>query len=224
VAADPLFEAILDRQCTRSEYDGQTVPASDLDRLRAAAEAVGDCRVVFITDRARIEQALEFVVAANTRQVESPAFATELKSWIRFNAAHAAATRDGLYAACSGNPDLPVWLGRSLFRFFFTAKSENDRYARQIRSSAGLAVFISGGNDKLHWANSGRSYQRFALQATRLGVRNAFINQPVEVAEVRNEFAKWLGLAGARADLVVRFGYAPPMPKSLRRPVDSVIA
>ncbi len=221
--ADPLFEAILERQSTRSDYDRRTVPADEIHTLEAAAR-VNDGRVIFITDRRQIEQALEFIVAANTRQVGDPAFASELKSWVRFNAEQAVATHDGLYAACAGNPDLPTWLGRGLFRFVFMAKSENDRYARQVRSSAGLAVFVSGSDDKAHWVDAGRSYQRFALQATRLGIRNAFINQPVEIAEVRSEFASWLGIAGMRPDLVVRFGYAPPMPKSLRRPVAAVIA
>jgi hypothetical protein len=51
----------------------------------------------------------------------------------------------------------------------------------------------------------------------------AHINQPVEVPEVRAEFARWLGTPDARPDLVVRFGRAPAMPMSLRRPVQAVL-
>ena len=64
---------------------------------------------------------------------------------------------------------------------------------------------------------------RFALQATVLGIRNAFLNQPVEVAAVRPPFAAALGLAGLRPDLVVRFGRGPTLPRSLRRPVEAVM-
>jgi hypothetical protein len=44
------------------------------------------------------------------------------------------------------------------------------------------------------------------------------------VAETRRQLADLLGLGDRRPDLVMRFGYAPPMPKSLRRPVEAVIA
>jgi hypothetical protein len=62
-----------------------------------------------------------------------------------------------------------------------------------------------------------------ALQATALGIRNAFLNQPVEVAALRPHFAAALGLGDQRPDLVVRFGRGPAMPRSLRRPVDAVL-
>lgn len=93
-----------------------------------------------------------------------------------------------------------------------------------MRSSAGLAVFVSAVDDRAHWVEAGRCYQRFALQATALGIRNAFVNQPVEEASVRPAFARSLGLAGGRPDLVVRVGRAPAMPRSLRRPVGSVMS
>jgi len=72
-----------------------------------------------------------------------------------------------------------------MFGFFFTPKAENDRYARQVRSSSGLAFIVSDQNYPVHWVQAGRSYQRFALQATRLGIRHAHLNQPVEVPAVR---------------------------------------
>lgn len=219
---DPMFDAILERQCTRSDYDGRSVAADDLKQLEAAANVDG-CHIHIVSDQAMIEQILELSVAANTQQIKDPAFAGELKSWIRFNGAHAAETRDGLHSACTGNPSIPRLLGGVLFGMAFTPDGENDKLAKQVRSSSGLAVFVTDRDDKAHWVQSGRSYQRFALQATALGVRHAFVNQPVDIPSVRSEFSKLLGLTGGRADLVVRFGYAPVMPRSLRRPVDSVI-
>ena len=37
------------------------------------------------------------------------------------------------------------------------------------------------------------------------------------------EFANWLGLPNKRPDLIIRFGRAPALPRSLRRPVSEVI-
>ena len=123
----------------------------------------------------------------------------------------------------SGNPSVPRWLGSLLFKLLFRTQHENDKYATHIRSSAGIAIFISEANDKAHWLEAGRCYERFALQAAALRIRNAFINQPVEVSALRSHFANALGIGGHRPDLVVRFGRGPEMPRSLRRPVQAVL-
>ena len=132
-------------------------------------------------------------------------------------------TGDGLFSGATGNPVMPRWLGSRLMGLFFTPKSENERYARQVRNSVGIAVFVSEANDKAHWIEAGRCYERFALQATALGLRNAFLNQPVEVGAIRPQFASALGLGSQRPDLVVRFGRGPAMPLSMRRPVQAVL-
>jgi hypothetical protein len=53
-----------------------------------------------------------------------------------------------------------------------------------VRCSVGIAVFVGLAPDKAHWVEVGRCYERLALQATALGVRNAFLNQPVEAVLV----------------------------------------
>jgi hypothetical protein len=134
----------------------------------------------------------------------------------------ALAKGDGLFSGCSGNPQLPDWLAGTAFSLFFSEQAENDKIVRHVRSSAGFAIFHSPGL-KADWFDAGRCYQRFALLATALGIRNAHLNQPVEVAQSRQQLASTLGLAGRRLDLVVRFGYGNPMPMSLRRDVSAVI-
>jgi exodeoxyribonuclease V alpha subunit len=78
--------------------------------------------------------------------------------------------------------------------------------------------------NKAHWVEVGRCYERFALQATALDIRTAFINQPVEVPTLRPQFASHLGQGNRRPDLVVRFGRGSKRPPSLRRPVQAVLA
>jgi hypothetical protein len=219
----PLFEAIPRRQCTRTEFDGRPLSNKELTLLQEAGTGIG-VRVLLLSDRESREKVLEYVVQANTAQMNAPAFVEELKAWIRFNDNEAVRTGDGLSTRSTGNRSVPRWLGSLLFDLLFTAKSENDKYATHIRSSAGIAIFISEANDKAHWVEAGRCYERFALQSAALGIRNAFLNQPVEVASVRPQFATALGLGNHRPDLVVRFGRGPEMPRSLRRPVQAVIS
>jgi hypothetical protein len=221
--SSPLYQAIPVRQCTRGDYDGKPLSTDELKLLERAGTSTG-VRMLLLTERPAVESVLDHVLQGNTAQMADPAFVKELKTWIRFNSAAALRTNDGLYSVCSGSPNIPSWIGDVAFGWFFTPKGENDKYARQIRSSAGIAVFVGEAADKARWVDVGRAYERFALQATALGIRNAFLNQPVEVAAVRPPFAAALGLAGQRPDLVVRFGRGPTLPPSLRRPVESVLA
>jgi hypothetical protein len=218
----PLYQAMTQRQSTRAEYDGRPLASDDLRALEAAAAGEG-VQLILLTDQAALEKALEFVVQGNSAQMNDKAFVDELKAWIRFSAADAVRLGDGLYAASSGNPPVPAWLGRLMFGAFFTEKGENDKYARHVRSSAGIAVFVGPTADKAGWIAVGRAYERFALQATALGVRTAHLNQPIEVASLRPAFAGFLGVPGRRPDLVVRFGRGPTLPPSLRRPLQAVL-
>ncbi len=217
-----LFAAIPKRQCSRVIYDRRPVPPHVVRGLTNAASAYG-IEAIFVTDTKRMEAVLELVIDGNSRQIDDPAFVEELRDWIRFNPDDAAATRDGLYAASSGNPTMPAWLGRRLFGVFFDKEIENDKYAKQVRSSAGIVIFVAATDNREGWFNAGRAYQRFALQATVDGLKHAFLNQAVEVPSVRRALQSFLGAGDRRPNLVVRYGYGPVMPKSLRRSVDAVI-
>ncbi|PZO02205.1 MAG: Tat pathway signal protein, partial [Alphaproteobacteria bacterium] len=179
--------------------------------------------VILITDRPQIARVRDLVIQGNTAQLADAAFVRELKSWIRFNPRQALKTGDGLFSVASGNPPLPTWLGSAMFDATFKPKAENDRYAGQLDTSAGVAVFVGEREDKDHWTRVGRSSQRFALQATALGLKCAYTNQPVEVGSLRPELASLIGLTGRRPDLVMRFGNGPTLPFSARKPLATVI-
>jgi hypothetical protein len=219
----PLAEAIPLRQCSRSIYDGRPLAATELRALEGVANGDG-VHAIVLTAPPQLETVLDYVARGNTAQIGDRAFVEELKTWIRFSEAEAARTGDGLFSRSAGNPAVPRWLGARLLGRLLTPASENDKCAKQLRSSAGVIVFVSDVNDRAHWIEAGRCYERFALQATALGIRTAFLNQPVEVAPLRAQFAAWLNLGARRPDLIVRFGRGPEMPRSRRRPIDQVLA
>lgn len=217
-----LFEAIPIRQSCRHDYDGSSIGAEQLRLLEDAGRGTG-VSVMLLDSEPKKEQVAEYVAAGNRVQFDDDAWARELKSWIRFNAHDAIQSGDGLYGPVMGNPDVPVWLGRLFMRLAFSADKQNRKDARHIRSSSVIAVVFSETDDQAHWVEAGRSYQRLALQAAALDLRTAFINQPVEVAALRPQFADFLGIGNRRPDLVVRIGRGPEMPRSLRRPLNEVI-
>jgi len=222
VTVSPLLEAIPRRQSTRGEYDGRPVATPDLALLEQVARTPG-VDVALITDRPRLDRFRDLVIAGASAQMADPAFVAELAEWMRFNPRAALKHGDGLYSAASGAPVLPTWLASPLFKLVFQPQPENEKHDRHLRSSAGVAVFTGARADPGHWIAVGRACQRFALQATSLGLRTAFVNQPVEVANLRAGLADLAGAPGARPDIVMRFGRGPTLPMSPRRPVDAVI-
>jgi hypothetical protein len=220
--ASASYDAIPKRQCTRGVYDGRPLETAELRALEAAT-AGGGVHVLFLTSSTDLERVRNFVTDANSAQLNDPAFRKELLQWIRFSDDEAAAERDGLFSRASGSPSVPRWLAAPFFNVLLAPKSDNEKYRRFIRSSAGIAVFIADASDPEHWVETGRRYERFVLQATAMGVRTAMLNQPVEVATLRPHFAAAIGIGKRRPDLVVRFGRGPEMPRSLRRSVEAVI-
>jgi len=148
--ATPLFKAIPQRQCTRNEYDGKQLTGEEMALLERAGSGNG-VRVLLLTESVVIERLLEFVVAANTAQVNDKAFVEELLAWIRFSEREAVETGDGLFARASGNPSAPRWLGELLFDMFFTPKRENVKYERLVPRLARPGAVCSGPDAQPPW-------------------------------------------------------------------------
>ena len=220
-ASTDLFDAIAARQCTRLEFDGTPVHADELAQLELAGSGTG-ARTIVITDRDVLATIADLVADGNQVQLTDRAFRRELLAWIRFNPAAALRSGDGLAGRCSKNPPLPTWLGRLLAPVVITARSQSNRDRANISSSAGIAVVVTEHDDEAAWVDAGRTYERFALQATALDIRTAFVNQPIEVAALRCRFEELLELDGEHAQLAVRFGHADAAPYSLRRPISDV--
>jgi hypothetical protein len=218
---DPLFDVIPERQNTRSEYDRRPIPASDLDRILSLPIESG-VSLRFVTAPNELETLVEYVNQGNLSQYADSAFVDELIEWLRFNKRDALAMMDGLYSACSGNPEVPGWLGR-MFVAGTKPGQQADADAKKLRSSSAAVMIASETEDKSTWVRTGQVYERLALQTTALGIKSAFLNQPIEVSELRSQFQSAVGLGAALPQLLVRLGYADALPRSLRRPVDQVL-
>lgn len=106
-----MFEALPDRQSTRSEYDRKAVSPDDLAQVQALPLELGVV-LQFVTRPSGLETVLEYVIQGNLRQYADKAFVSELVAWLRFNKKEALASLDGLYSRCTGDPEAPCWLGK----------------------------------------------------------------------------------------------------------------
>ncbi len=215
------FASIRHRQNTRSPYDHQKVGAAELAKVMSIPVEHG-IELHLFDSPSSTENVLEYVTAGNLSQFRDRAFIQELVEWIRFDKREALASMDGLFSLCMGTPAVPRWLGQQVVRHM-DPQSQADADANLLRSSAGAIAISSTKEDKTAWVRTGQVYQRLALRLTSLNIKSAFLNQPNEVAEVRKQFQTALGFGDALPQLLLRFGYANPMPSSLRRSVDDVI-
>jgi hypothetical protein len=218
---DAHFEAIARRQNTRSAFDGRPINASDFDLVQAVPLEPG-IALRFVIKPGDLTTVGDYVARGNISQFADRAFVTELIQWVRFNKHEALASLDGLHSRCSGNPEVPRWLGRMVLSGMRPEK-QAAADAAKLRSSSGVVVVTSETDDKAAWVRTGQVYERLALTLTSLNIQSAFLNQPIEVPEIRGQFRSAFGLGNTLPQLLVRFGYAEPLPQSLRRPVDDVI-
>lgn len=217
----PLFDAIPARQNTRSEYDGRPIPSSDLGQILTMPIEPG-VSLRLVTAANDIETLVDYVNQGSLIQYADTAYVNELIRWLRFNKREALATMDGLFSACSGNPEIPRWIGQ-MFVAGTKPQQQAETDVKKLRSSSAAVVIASETEEKSAWVRTGQAYERLALQTTALGIKSAFLNQPIEVTELREQFQRAIGLGNSLPQLLVRVGYADAMPKSLRRPVEQVL-
>lgn len=202
-----------------SLYDGQLIPVADFDQIQTLSLEPG-VSLRFITSPNEMETVLEYVNRGNLSQYADPAFLDELISWLRFNKKEALASMDGLYSACTGNPQVPRWIGKM---FVSGIKLQQQADAKKLRSSPAAVVIASETDLKTSWVRTGQVYESLALNLTVLNIKSAFLNQPIEVTSLWWQFQAAIGLGNALPQLLVRFGYAQASPRSLRLPIESVI-
>jgi hypothetical protein len=215
------FDAIAKRQNTRSLFDGQAINSTELKRIQKLPLEPGVVLQI-MTEPKALETVLEYVNQGNLTQYADQAFVQELIDWLRFNKREASNLQDGLYSKCSGNPEVPRWLGR----MFVTAtkpQQQADTDAKKLRSSAGAILIASASEDKTSWVRTGQVVERLALELTSLDIKSAFLNQPIEVPVLRNQFQHAMKLENALPQLLLRFGRAQALPFSMRRPLEQVL-
>ena len=218
------LQAMQQRQSTRCSFSSKSIPAQQIHQLALMGWETG-VHLTFFTTPKQIQSMVVWVKEGNRHQFSNPAFVDELLSWIRFRKATVKARCDGLTGPVMGLPNIsiPRWLGSLIMRAAATPEGEAKKCEKLIQSSSALLLFSVEQNDKTHWVNLGRSFERVALAATALNIKHAHLNMPCEVVEVRKEMKRHLALDNTEPLLLVRLGHAEPMPYSPRRPLSSII-
>lgn len=214
-----LFDAITQRRTNRGPFLPGPVPPGVLERAAADAAAEG-AWLEFVEGAAR-DRLAALIVEGDARQMADAAFRRELDAWTdpgpdgarRLDGVR---VYDGPLRRSSGSPLLQV-------RTFDTGGGPPTDERALALGSPVLGVLGTDGDTVADWAACGSALVRVLLGLTASGLGVCFMNQPIEVPELRPEVARSLGREGL-PQLLVRIGVpAVDVPHTPRRPLADVL-
>lgn len=223
VIEDGLFNQIERRQTNRSVYSGRKIANNPLEVLQSIRHE-DNIHVYFSEIGSPLADTLtQYIAKGDEIQMSDGAFCEELLSWMRFNAKQVKTKGDGLIYKVFKNPPLPGLIAKPIVRLFLNPTTQNKSDMKKIASSSHLVMFTIKYNTVEEWIELGRLLQRFLLTAAQIGIASAFSNQPCEVASLATELQNIPALKGKYPTLILRIGYAHPMPFSPRKKLNEVI-
>lgn len=220
---DEALKTMMRRQTNRSTFSGDPIPARDISKMSDITGETG-IKPNIVLDGSQVEVLIRLIKEGIARQMESSAFKNELISWMRFNRRDVEKNRDGLTYEDVGFPAVPfVFAGKLILKFMLSADRQIEAESDKLKSASAFLVICSESDNRENWINVGRYFERFSLAATRLGIAISHYNQPIEVSELRKRLGSLEFIDGGHPALLVRLGYADPMPASPRRAIEKVM-
>ncbi len=219
---DELFNCIEKRQVRRNFYSARPVTEDTIEALQDLCREDG-IGVHFFTTPGEREFLSPFLLEAVSLQTGNKDFMKELTRWSRFSEKEALKSGDGIWSATLNLPNTGRLLGSFLFNHVITVNSEIKRWEKLISHTPCFVLFTVDKHEPAAWIKLGEVFQRFALSVTNLGLSHAHANMPCEEVSVRNKMIQQLYLGDKTPLLLIRLGYAQPMPYSFRRHLNEVI-
>lgn len=210
-----LFPAITQRHTNRTEFEHRTLDPETLDRVCSVVEESELTSFVSPTERARTA---ELVEEADRQLLADDEWRKELAEWVRPNEGTAV---DGITGDAFGIPGplsaFAPWLVRN-----FNLGDARGKHDRMLAENAAGLIVVTSDDDRAALIRAGEALEQLLLVLTSLGVQYAFLNQPVQVPELRREL--WRVIRTPKPpQLLLRIGYAPKVRVAMpRRPVAAV--
>jgi Nitroreductase family len=214
-----LFEPITKRATNRGPFVEEHIPDAVIEKLRFAADAEGvDAR--FARTLAERESVAALVAEADRRQFDDIRFRRELASWI-----HPSRKDDGMPATSQGMDalvDFATPIVAMAIRTFDIGNGVAAAHEQLARGSPLLVLLSTPGDNNEAWLTAGLGLQRLLLTATSIGYSTSYLNQPIELTELRKALAAKLNVEGF-PQLLLRVGRGSHAAHSPRRSIADVL-
>jgi nitroreductase len=214
-----LFEAITKRRTNRSPFQDREIPKEVLEALEAAAIAEG-AWLRTITDKATKDAVAGLVVEGDRLQWSDRRFRRELASWVHPNRTK---SRDGIPGYAFGFGEFMSLAGPLVMRTFDMGGGRAAQDRQLAEGSPVLAVLGTQTDTSGEWLGAGQALGWVLLRARSEGVWASYLNQPIEVPELRPRLRDTVGASGL-PQLLLRLGYGPEVKPTPRRSATKVLA
>ncbi|GAA4039457.1 Acg family FMN-binding oxidoreductase [Nonomuraea soli] len=186
-----LYQAIPVRRTNRQPFTARRIPPHVLAELRAAAAAEGASLL------RPSQETLDFAALAEDELALDAAYQAELATAAMPSYVHG--------PQATGSPD-PI---RD-----FGHRTGDARFETEPQ----LAVLATPGDGPLDWLRAGQALQRVLLTATVHGISASFLNQPLDLRDMRRRNDP--PHRGGHPQMIMRLGYGPAVPRAPRRALD----
>lgn len=218
-ADEALFRAIPTRHTNRLPCVDRSLPGHLSDVLESAAREEGAWLHVFRTAAARSAVA-DLIAEGDRWQMADKRFRRELAAWLRPNRS---SRTDGMPGYTMGLGDVMAAAGPLVVRTFDVGRGVAARDHDLAAGSPMLALLGTRRDTPGDWLAAGEAVTHVLLRAQIDGVSASFLNQSIEVPELRPRLQCVAGRDGF-PQLLLRLGFAPPVAATPRRPVSDVLS
>jgi nitroreductase len=212
-----LFKAIPQRHTHRPKFLAQPLSNVCLSELQSAASAE-HIWLEFIPQSNR-EAVADLIAEGDRRQMENPQFRRELADWIHPNHSQ---HRDGMPGYAHGFGDWLSYAGPFVIQHFDLSNAQAKKDRQLAQQAPALAVLGSATDSPQDWMATGQALAHVLLFARSKGVMAAFMNQPIEVAELRPQLGALLNQPGY-PQILLRLGFGTDIKPTPRRSVEEIL-
>ena len=213
-----LFWATSHRRTNRNAFEPRPLPDGLAETLARTAEEEGAWLSLVDGEAERLTLA-ELVSEGDRRQLHDPSFRRELAAWVHPTRKHA---KDGMPAYALRVPAILSKLGPFALRTFDLGKGVAARDRKLLDASPALFVLGTAGDDEIDRVRAGMALGHVLLRATQDELSASFLNQPVELPDLRPRVSELAGQTGW-AQSILRVGYGPDAQATPRRPLRDVL-
>lgn len=233
-----LFEAITKRRTNRLKFEDRELGESLISKLRSVLvndkeketavregekQEEGEETTWFHIARELDEKnsLVDLIAEGDRIQLSDKRFRRELASWIHPNRSH---SKDGMPGYAFGYNDIMSHMGPFVLRTFDIGKGQAAKDRELAAGSPTLVILGTRSDEPMDWLRTGMALSRILLAAQSENVWSSFLNQPIEVPELRPKVQELVKEEGTGfPQIMLRIGYGKEIKPTPRRSVEDVL-
>lgn len=216
-----LFATISRRHTNRLPFQNWDIPETLLSIMRTSAVQEGAWLTTIEGEDLR--NAVANLIAEGDRiQMANPHFRRELAAWIHPSRK---ITRDGMPAYAQSVRQLLDFVTPIVAHINRTFDIGRGQAAKDRELAVGSPILAVLGTDEdtpVHWFSAGQALERVLLLGQAVGVSASYLNQPIQVAQLRPKLQTLLNTPGY-PQILLRLGFGSEVKPTPRRAVSEVL-